>query len=462
MRSTVVGACILGAVTVLAGLLPGPATASPAAVPGSTIASVASDGADRARSRWQTSALAVAPDGTRVYQGGNGFVHWMNSSLTKEVSSFKVGTGFIRDMALGDGGRTLYATSDDNRLYAISVNTNPLQMWSVPVGVAPNGLTLTADQKRVYVANTGSGDVTAVDVTKRQVMATIALGVGAEPWDVAANPTGPRIYVAMRDGEVLQQINTNDNTVLPAIPVGSRSTAVATDSTGARILVATDDTNDVTVVNSGNGAIIKRIPIGRPNAPSEPSAMAVSITGRYLYVRERESARIFEVDLASYLVTRSLTTGASSGDQPETIVVSSKDGNAYFNLFTVSRVVRATVPFIGASRPRQVSASRLAFAARITWQRPQSTGSAARILGYRVTTTSGSVKCGPVRRATCTITGLQAGKTYRFKVQALTSVGWGAAALSPRVVPYAPSRPTPTPTPSKPSKPTGPVVVVPS
>ncbi|MDQ1248452.1 MAG: hypothetical protein QG597_2824 [Actinomycetota bacterium] len=400
----------------------------------------------RAQNRWQTSALAVAPDGSRVYAGGNKFVHWMDATATREISSFQLGNGWIRDMALTSDGKTLYVTSDDNVLYAASTSPAKL-LWSVGVGSGPMGLALTPDGKRAYVANSQSGTVSVVDLVSRAVIASVP--VGEVPWDVTVNPSGSRVFVAMRRGTGLPQIDTFTNTALNAIPIGSPSTSVAMDRSGGLIFVATDGTNDLTVVNAANGGIVARVPIG-----PEPTAVAVAPTGQFVYVRERQTSRIYEVAVSTFTVTKSLPTGANSGDKPEPMVIGPWGARAYYSLFTARRVVRTSLPFTGPSRPRAVKAIAGVQSARVSWSKPVSTGSGSRILRYKVTASSGGKSC-TTTRLTCTVTGLQAGKVYRFSVVAFTSVGAGTKALSPRVTARYPPPPTDD-TPVTPDDPTTP------
>jgi YVTN family beta-propeller protein len=70
-------------------------------------------------------------------------------------------------------------------------------------------LALSADERRLYVANSGSGSVTALQVGgqgERQGATTIK--VGGVPMGLALSPDEKSLYVATRDGNQVAVIDT--------------------------------------------------------------------------------------------------------------------------------------------------------------------------------------------------------------------------------------------------------------
>ena len=108
-----------------------------------------------------------------------------------------------------------------------------------------------------------------------------------------------------------------------------------------------------------------------------------------------------------------------------------------------------TVP----SAPRSVQAVAGLASATVTWKKPRSAG-AAKVDRYKVTgTTPGrpkkSVKVGGAARS-AVLTGLVAGVTYSFTVQAHNARGWSKASKPVTAVPTSTSTPPPPPPPPPP------------
>ncbi len=67
----------------------------------------------------------------------------------------------------------------------------------IPVGVAPKGMALSPDGRRLYVANRNADTISVVDTAARKVVRTIALGAPAE---LSAERRGERLFFSARFG----------------------------------------------------------------------------------------------------------------------------------------------------------------------------------------------------------------------------------------------------------------------
>ena len=58
----------------------------------------------------------------------------------------------------------------------------------IPVGTTPQGVAVTPDGSKVYVANEDSNNVSVIDTRKNKVIATIPVGNGADRLGVFIQP----------------------------------------------------------------------------------------------------------------------------------------------------------------------------------------------------------------------------------------------------------------------------------
>lgn len=104
-------------------------------------------------------------------------------------------------------------------LFDIGADRN-LPLGEIPVGTEPNGVAITPDGKKMYVANTVDGTVSvlAIDVTQQPAASvTATLEVGTEPYGVALTPNGTKAYVTNSRSNSVSVIDTATDTVVTTI-----------------------------------------------------------------------------------------------------------------------------------------------------------------------------------------------------------------------------------------------------
>jgi YVTN family beta-propeller protein len=79
--------------------------------------------------------------------------------------------------------------------------------------------------------------VSPAHAAENDVIATVT--VGGNPNGVAVSPDGTRVYVANNSADTVSVINTSTNAVIDTVTVGDGPTGVAVNSTGTRVYVTT-------------------------------------------------------------------------------------------------------------------------------------------------------------------------------------------------------------------------------
>lgn len=128
-------------------------------------------------------------------------------------------------IVLNNGNRFVWVVNPDNdSISRIDVgDERNISKITVNVGKEPQSLVLSADDTKVYVANTVDGTVSVVSTATNQVVKTIK--VGTEPRAVVLSPNGTRLYVANSNSSSVSVIDTRTDTVakdilLAATPTG--------------------------------------------------------------------------------------------------------------------------------------------------------------------------------------------------------------------------------------------------
>jgi YVTN family beta-propeller protein len=103
-----------------------------------------------------------------------------------------------------------------------------------------------------------------VDAVADKPVVSVAIGDGqTKPDGLALSSDGKRVYVAEGRGAAVSVIDVASRKVVARIPVGERPWGIALSTSGDRLYTANGNSNDVSVVDTAQGKTIARIPVGK-------------------------------------------------------------------------------------------------------------------------------------------------------------------------------------------------------
>ena len=177
-----------------------------------------------------TLALAISGCGGGGGGGGNNNGGGGNQALLAESHSSPIAL-----------------TSDNQYIWSVNPDTDTVSVMNVagdknqkvaevPVGDEPRCVAITPDNKKAYVTNALSGNVSVVDAVTYKVLKTIS--VGTEPFGCALTLDGAKLYVASLFSNNVSVINTGTDSVLKTIDgVGVQPRGIAVANVGGETKV---------------------------------------------------------------------------------------------------------------------------------------------------------------------------------------------------------------------------------
>jgi len=127
----------------------------------------------------------------------------------------------------------------------VSVDLASGAVTPIQVGDGPTGLLLNRDQTRLYVTNSRSDTLTTVDTATNKVISTVLLRQGdlrglpgVTPLGMTLSPDEKMLYVALADMHAVGVIDTEDGKLEGMIPAGWYPTSVAVSPDGLKLFVA--------------------------------------------------------------------------------------------------------------------------------------------------------------------------------------------------------------------------------
>ncbi|MDZ8108573.1 MAG: beta-propeller fold lactonase family protein [Nostoc sp. DedQUE12a] len=208
------------------------------------------------------AGLAVSQDGNTLVAANFendsiSLVNTANRQVTQEIKFFKPGdkiaTGeFPFDVALksfsnGAAGKVFVSSQRDNEVVAVDIASGTITR--IPVGSQPNKILLSADQKKLYVANGNSDSISVIDTNSNKVVQTISLSrpndkyKGASPNSLALSPDEQTLYTTLAGENAVAVVDLRSGQVAGRIPTGWYPNSVSVSKDGQKLFVVNAKSN---------------------------------------------------------------------------------------------------------------------------------------------------------------------------------------------------------------------------
>lgn len=172
----------------------------------------------------------------------------------------------------------------------------------------------------LYVANSSGQAISVIDTTTNSIIATIPIQlVDLFPDNLALSPDGTRLYVTETNGcngdnsGYVTVIDTASNTVIAQIPGFCQPQGLAVSPDGSRLYVVNTTSSDnadgwVSVINTSDYSTITTIPVG-----AKPSFIALTPDGTKAYVTNNRDSSLGDtvsvIDTGTNTVVNTITVG---------------------------------------------------------------------------------------------------------------------------------------------------------
>jgi YVTN family beta-propeller protein len=233
----------------------------------------------------------------------------------------------------------IYATNESSGDLTVIDGTTNQVVATVPLGKRPRGIRLSPDGKFLFIALSGSpmappgvdedslpppdkgADGIGVFDLAQQKVVRILRGV-SDPEQTAAHPAG-KIYVASEDTGQAVVLDANDGKPLATLSVGGEPEGVGISPDGRWVYVTSEEDSQVAVIDTREDKVVKTIKVG-----ARPRAAAFSPDSRRAYVTGENDGSVRVVDVANHSVVNTVKL-PGDGLLPMDVVVSPDGGRLY-------------------------------------------------------------------------------------------------------------------------------------
>lgn len=174
---------------------------------------------------------------------------------------------------------------------------------TISVGMMPAEVTFSADGTMAYVANGMSNDVTCINVSTKDIMATIPVGmepVGA--WTGSDN----KMYVDNEDGQSISIISVSSMSVVETVPLGFMPGMAAYNGTMKEMWVTDPDNGKVHWWTWDNGMGMY---MHGGEIVTGSGAHAIAFNGMTAYITNQMAGTVSVCDAMTHTKTKDITVG---------------------------------------------------------------------------------------------------------------------------------------------------------
>lgn len=242
-----------------------------------------------------------------------------NNSLV--AGNFLAVNGAATGAAVYDPGRGVEFFPIGNSLAELSISAQRVEA-TIPVGTAPHGVAYDPVRAELFVANSGSGNVTVVSNPTLTTLTSIQVGSG--PNAVVYDSATGDLFVANYGSNTVSVISDVSNSVVHTIPVGFGPIALAYDSLRGEVVVANSASDNVSFISDSTYSVMAQVPVG-----SGPTSIAFDSAKGVEAVTNTGSNNLSLISDSSYRVSRSIPCPSS----PNSVAYDAKRGELFVSDF---------------------------------------------------------------------------------------------------------------------------------
>ena len=221
---------------------------------------------------------------------------------TFATRSIAVG-GYPEGVAYGATVNEVFVTNYDSDTLSILDATNLTVLSTVPMGLAPLGLSYVPSLGTLY--SVGGTSLEANNLTcGTQAVVT----VGQNPQSIGYDPLTGSLYVSNLDDGTISVVSAATLHVTDTLHVTGSPIGVVYDSASQVILVTLGSANSLAVLSATNGTVLKTIPVG-----SFPAGVVLDPVRNEAFVTNYYAGTISAVSMSTFQVVGTVTLAPSSG-----------------------------------------------------------------------------------------------------------------------------------------------------
>ena len=271
--------------------------------------------------------VAVSPDGKIAVVGNYGGPDGRSLTVVDVASAKALRTVELEEYSrphgiefFDDGQRVAVTAEAQKALIVVDVTTGEV-LQAIDTGQnVSHMVVLSPDETRAFVANIGSGSMTAIDLEKGERIANVKTGEGTEGIDIT--PDGKHVWVTNRGENTVSVIDARSLEIVKTLPSGAFPIRAKVTPDGQWVLVSNAESGDLTVYDAVKLEEVRRLDLALDAEATEgrlfgdafsessvPIGILVAPDSKRAYVAHANADVVSVIDLKSWQIRGYLKGG---------------------------------------------------------------------------------------------------------------------------------------------------------
>jgi YVTN family beta-propeller protein len=206
------------------------------------------------------------------------------------------------------GRRLLVTTENPDQLLVVDLASRKVIRTFDPAGKTPHIVTLGRDGHWVYLSNSRSDTVAAINLATGE---SIVIPVGERPEGSVLSKDGSELYVANNAAGSISVINTEKKRRIADIPTGQGPVRIALTPDGGTLVYALMKSRKVGLADTKTRKQVAEVPLG-----GAPVSLNLSPDGKLAFASAQEDDTIYIISVAERKIIREVKTAPKAGPDP--------------------------------------------------------------------------------------------------------------------------------------------------
>jgi YVTN family beta-propeller protein len=174
----------------------------------------------------------------------------------------------------------------------------------------PHMVAVSPDERTAYVANSGNGTVSVIDLEAKKETTTIS--IGGVPMGMALTADGQTLFATNRAANGVAVIDTSAGKVKRIIEISGQPVRAVLTPDERLLLVTLIDSGELAVVDAREMTLMRRLPVGQ-----RVEGILIDAAGEHVYAAAQADNKVVKISLRDWQQVLEIKTG----DRPDPLLL---------------------------------------------------------------------------------------------------------------------------------------------
>ncbi len=204
----------------------------------------------------------------------------------------------------GDEGRVVVTSESTANVVIVNIGTGAIEAVIPTEAQGSHMAAITADGRRVFTSNVGSGSVSEIDLVTRTFVRSITVAPRVE--GIAVTPDGSLVFAGSNTDGTVSIIDTGTGAIVSTLRGFTLPYRLAISADGSTAIVCDPEGGAIHVIDVATRSVTWKL-----DALPSPRGVSIAPDGRTAFVTLADDPSVGLVDMGTHTLARRIDVGSS-------------------------------------------------------------------------------------------------------------------------------------------------------